>query len=121
MLAGTLIAESLAVGTTLDAVPLTVRTINRFAPGNPTADQPASWTLIKFEADDEAADQLAAAFAEVLDEPGWYADFHTDEDNFIVYRHQVFRYRRGDSDGRSEAQAHGRAHGVPEAQLDWAE
>jgi hypothetical protein len=35
------------------------------------------------------------------------------------FRDKVFRYPRGDPAGRAAAQAHGRAVGVPEPQLDW--
>jgi hypothetical protein len=39
----------------------------------------------------------------------------------VIYPGKVFRYERGDSAGRAEAQAHGRTMGVPEPQLDWSE
>jgi hypothetical protein len=37
----------------------------------------------------------------------------------VVFREAVFRYAKGDADGRAEAEAHARAHGVPDAQIDW--
>lgn len=50
-----------------------------------------------------------------LDHP----DFRTPEETFVVYSGKVFRYRRGDSAGRAEAEAYGRSKGVPENELDW--
>jgi hypothetical protein len=52
---------------------------------------------------------------------GWYTDLHSTEETFVVYAGRVFRYPRGDSAGRAEAEAYGRSHGVPESQLDWPE
>jgi hypothetical protein len=46
------------------------------------------------------------AFAEVLDQPGWYADFHSPAESFVVFPGRIFRYPRGefgrleDGDGR---------------------
>jgi hypothetical protein len=52
MVEGTLIAESLRVGTNLENPKLTVRRISRLRLGNTTADQPEIWTLLDFEADE---------------------------------------------------------------------
>ena len=124
MATGTLIAESLRPGTTLDAVPLYVRAIERVEPGNISEEQraagiPPRWTLLYFEVADDAAPALADAFAPILDEPGWYVDFHTAEETFVVFAGAVFRYATGDADGRAQAEAHARAQGVPDAQIDW--
>jgi hypothetical protein len=50
----------------------------------------------------------------LIAEPGWYANFQSADVAFVVFRGKVFRYPRGDPDGRASAQAHGRALGVPE-------
>jgi hypothetical protein len=123
---GTLIAESIRVGAALDGVALTVRRVERVAPTNLSDEQranglPDRWTLLHFEVDDADAPVLADGLAQALDESGWYADFHTERDSFVVYARHVFRYPKGDPAGREEAKAHGREHGVPEAQLDWPE
>jgi hypothetical protein len=44
MLVGTLIAESLRVGTVLEDLRLTVRKISRYRAGGTTPDQPEIWT-----------------------------------------------------------------------------
>jgi hypothetical protein len=119
MYEGTLIAESLRTGVTLDGLKLTVQKIARYAPGGITEDQPAIWTSIDFEVADGDAEALADWLAGTLDEPGWYANFQSAEVAFVVFPGKVFRYPRGDADGRASAQAHGRALGVPEPQLDW--
>jgi hypothetical protein len=122
--AGTLIAESLRAGATLDGVAVTVREIERVAPDNVSPEQraaglPAVWTLLRFEVPDADATRLAEALARVMDRFGWYADFHTAGESFVVFAGRVFRYPRGDADGRARAEAHARAAGVPEAQIDW--
>jgi hypothetical protein len=120
MITGTLIAESLRVGAELGGVRLVVGKVRRADQGDTGAGQPEVWTLIEFEADEADAGALAAAFSEVLDQPGgWYVDFQTPTETFVVYARRVFRYPRGDASGRAEAAAYGRAVGVPEDQLDW--
>ncbi|QFZ18491.1 hypothetical protein [Saccharothrix syringae] len=119
MITGVLIAESLRTGATLRGMRLVVREVRRVAVQNPTADQPPVWTLLDFEADEADANELARAFSDALDQPGWYADFRTPEETFVVFPGRVFRYPRGDSAGRAEAQAYGRTLGIPEEQLDW--
>ena len=110
MATGVLIAESIPPPASLDAVTLTVHRLERVTPDNISPD---------FEVADDDAARLAEALAGVLGDFGWYADLHTADESFVVYAGRVFRYPRGDADGRAEAQAHGRAHGVPEPQLDW--
>src|SRR5262245_13259183 len=120
MIEGTLIAESVRVGAELDGVRLVARKISRAALGDASAGQPQLWTLIEFEADEQDAGILADALAKVLEQQhGWYADFRTPDETFVVYSGRVFRYDRGDSLGRAEAAAYGRSVGVPEHELDW--
>lgn len=118
---GTLIAESLRVGSDLRTLRLVVTEIRRFATSDLPEYQPPVWTVLEFEADDVSAEQLAASLATALDEPGWYANFSTSDETFVVYPNRIFRYPRHDQHGREEAQAHGRTLGVPEPQLDWSE
>jgi hypothetical protein len=88
-------------------------------PGGTTADQPEVWTLLDFEADEAEADEFTRIFADALDQPGWYADFRSPVETFVVFPGRIFRYPRGDDAGRAEAHAHGRKLAIPEAQLDW--
>ncbi|CAO5191442.1 conserved hypothetical protein [Frankia sp. AiPs1] len=120
MAAGVLIAESLRTGTILDDLSLSVRKIQRSASGNATVDQPPVWTLIFFDIADTEAEALATQLSEALDDaPVWYVDLHTAQETFIVFPNRVIRYLRGDPQGRAEAEEHGRAHGIPDSQLDW--
>ena len=120
MIAGALIGESMRSGAELEAVPLAVRKIARMPYGDIAAGQPELWTVIEFEADERDAGALADGLATVLKkEGGWYADFRSPEESFVVFADRVFRYPRGDSAGRAEAAEYGRSAGVPEAQLDW--
>lgn len=119
MLEGTLIAESLRTGTTLADLNLIVRKISRYRAGGTTPDQPGIWTTLDFEADDSDARELAEVLAEVLDQPGWYVNFQSPAESFVVFPGKIFRYPRGDAAGRAAAQAHGRQLAIPERQLDW--
>jgi hypothetical protein len=121
-IAGVLIAESLRTGARLEGVTLTVRRIVRVDDGDTDAGQPLTWTFIEFEAPIDEAEELAAALSRALDKRlGWYCDFRSPTETFVVFAERVFRYRRGDKGGRSEAEAHARSMGVPESQLDWPE
>ena len=119
---GTLIAESLRPGTRLEEVTLTVRRISRENAGDPGAGQPRTWTFIEFEAAAGDEGRLADALSRALDERlGWYCDFRSPTETFVVFSARVIRYPRGDADRRDEAEAHARSIGVPESQLDWPE
>jgi hypothetical protein len=119
MLEGTLLAESLRVGANLDNLALTVRKISRYRVQGATSDQPDIWTALDFEADESTAAELAQVFADTLDQPGWYANFQSPRESFVVFPGRIFRYARGSQAGRAEAQAHGRRLAIPEPQLDW--
>jgi hypothetical protein len=120
MIEGTLITESLRTGTSLENLKLTVRKISRYRARGTTPDQPDIWTTLDFEADEAEAGELAQAFADVLDDqPGWYVNFESPAESFVVFPGRIFRYPRGDEAGRAEAQAYGRQLAIPEPQLDW--
>ena len=119
---GSLIGESLRVGAALEGVPLTVRKVSRADCGDEQAGQPRQWTFIDFEAPDTAADSLAQALSGALDESlGWYCDFRSADETFVVFARRVFRYARGDRVARAAAEDYARSVGVPEPQLDWPE
>jgi hypothetical protein len=118
MIEGTLIAESLRVGTNLEDPKLTVRKVSRVRLGNTTADQPEIWTLLDFEADEAEADELAATFADAVDQPGWNVDFRSPTETFVVFPGRIFRYPRADDARPAEVKAYGRQLAIPETQLD---
>jgi hypothetical protein len=122
MLTGGLIAESLRRGRALEGITLSVRKISRADAGNIEFGQPLTWTFIDFEAADTDAARLAEALQGVLEPAGgWYCDFRTDDETFVVFANRAFQYPRGDRSGRAEVEDYGRSVGVPEAQLDWPE
>jgi hypothetical protein len=121
MIRGTLVCESLRIGASLDGLDWTIRSIRRVHVGSASDAQPARWTLFDFDVAEDQAERLAADLSAVLDEPGWYVDFSTVTDKFIVFAGRVFRYPLGSAEGRREAADHARSKGVPEAQLDWPE
>jgi len=119
---GVLIAESLLKGSPLEGVTLQVSKISRGDVGDLSAGQPLAWTFIEFIIEDQAVADLVEALSRSLDPAGgWYCDFRTGDETFVVFAGRTFRYVRGDVQGRSEAEAYGRSVGVPEAQLDWPE
>ena len=65
--------------------------------------------------------RTSRSLADVLDGPGWYASFETEQAGrvFVVFPGKVFRYTRGDESARADAVAHALAAGVPESQCDW--
>jgi len=122
MAKGILIGESIRVGASLEGVKLAVDKVYRLAVGDEDSGQPRIWTFIEFEIPDVDVQRLATALSNVLDPAsGWYCDFRSAEDTFVVFAGRIFRYRRGSQAGRFEAEAHARSIGVPEAQLDWPE
>jgi hypothetical protein len=113
---GTLIGESLRVGTELDGIPLTVTKFSRIR----VEDEPQVWTLIYFDVAAARAADLAERLSRLLvRDGGWYCDFRSDDEVFVVFCDRVFRYRRGDGTARSAAEDYARSMGVPEAQIDW--
>jgi len=100
-------------------VKLTVRKVSKYWAQATTPDQPDIWTTLDFEADEAEAGDLAQAFADALDQPGWYVNFESPAESFVVFPGRIFRYPRGDQAGRAEAQACGRQLAIPEPQLDW--
>ena len=120
MLTGVLIAESLRSGGVLPDVPLRVTRLRRGAATSATSAQPPEWTLMEFETAEPHAERLAEALAGCLNPTGgWYANFNTPAEAFVVFADRVFRYAHGDPAGRARAQEHARSVGVPDPQLDW--
>lgn len=120
MLEGVLIGESLQVGAELAGIPLRVTKLSRIEVASAAAGQSPQWTLLYFSAEEEDAERLAAQLAGALAPTGgWYVNYNTAVEAFVVFADKVFRYPRGQAEGREGAQAHARSIGVPEPQLDW--
>jgi hypothetical protein len=121
MIEGTIVADSLRMGGELRPAGWRVSRIYRLDMSSDPSETLKAWTVIDVEADNDAeADGLSRTLAANLETVGgWYADFRVGEDHVVVFAGKVFRYRRGDRDGRAEAVAYGRSVGVPEHQLDW--
>ena len=117
-----MIAESLAVGTTLEGVPIVVDKVVRADCGDVSVGQPLTWTFIEFQVPVEHIEAWADKLSVVLDgRQGRYCDCRSPDETFVVFAGKVFRYPRGSVSHRSEAADYGRSVGVPAAQLDWAE
>jgi hypothetical protein len=100
---------------------MTLVGVRRVQVGSASPNQPSRWTLIDFEAPEVRAGALAEACAAALDQPGWYVDFHTAAEQYVVFSGRVFRYPRGDASSRAEAEVYALGRGVPPAQIDWSE
>jgi hypothetical protein len=125
VLEGVLIAESLRVGAEPAGVPLRVMKIARVEVEGAAAGQPQQWTLLDFTGEEADAERLAGRLAACLAPTGgWYVNYNTAAEAFVVFPGEVFRYPRGQdphgrAEGRRRAQDHARFLGIPEAQLDW--
>ena len=99
---------------------LTVEKIYRADVGDQAAGQPLTWTVIEFAIPDDQAEALATALSHALEpQLGWYCDFRSPDETFVVFSERIFRYRRGDQTARAEVEAYARSVGVPESELDW--
>jgi hypothetical protein len=118
---GCVIGESMRAGAVFEPPGLRVRRVTRLdvSAGVGPGQSPV-WTVIDFEADDEAAGPIAEALADCLAaEGGWYADLRAGQERVIVFAGRVFRYRPGDRTARAAAVSYGLSVGVPAHQLDW--
>jgi hypothetical protein len=124
MIKGTILLESLRPDAKLTGFRFVVTEVSRgrpsLSPQQVAAGIPSIWSAIEFQLEDDRAGELALALSEALS-PGWYANFSSNTEVVVVYRSRVFRYPRGDTQRRTEAQAYGRSIGVPDHQLDWSE
>lgn len=125
MFKGTLILESLRVDAPLTGFRLVVREVGRGRPRlsaqQVAAGIPGVWSAIEFELEEENAEGLARALSAILDPLGWYANFSSETETFVVFPGRVFRYPRGSPRERAAAPAHGRTLGIPDHQLEWTE
>jgi hypothetical protein len=125
MIRGTILLESLRADAKITGFRFVVREVRRgrpkLSPQQVAAGIPAIWSAIDFELKDEKAGEFAQTLSEILDPVGWYVNFSSDTETYVIFPGRVFRYKRGDPQGRAEAQAHGRTLGIPEHQLDWTE
>jgi hypothetical protein len=118
---GTLVAESLRQDAVLAGVPLVVHRIWRADAGDPAAGQARVWTFVRFEVPTASAGPFAERLSSSLAPGPWYCDLQDEAETIVVFAGRVVRYARGDAQGRTAAEAHARAVGVPEAQIDWPE
>ena len=122
MARGILVAESLKAGARLSRAPLTLISGTRVESGDDTVGQPRMWTMIEFDVPDHEAPAMARLLSQVVDPVlGWYCDFRTESETFVVFGGKEFQYQRGDTAARAVVEAHARSVGVPTAQLDWPE
>ncbi len=125
MFKGVLILESLRVGTSLTGFRLTVSEVEReraeLSTQQIAAGLPPIWFVIAFQVEDDRSGELASRLSRVLEPIGWYVNFSSQKETYIVYPGKVFHYPRGDPDRTTEAQAYGRTLGIPEPQLEWSE
>jgi hypothetical protein len=116
MFKGLLLRESLKDEGVLDLVQVTRTEV--WDVENAVDWQPKRWTATWFEGDDDRADEVAEALGRAM-KPAWYADFSTEAHVYVIFEDKVFKYVKGDTQARAEAQAYAISAGVPESQVDW--
>lgn len=119
MPAGYVIAESIRPGSKLEGFAFTLTRIERYTVGDATDDQPAAWTMIHFKFMQDQAESVASALADVLDTPGWYTNFDTEEDKVVIFPGRVFRYPRDDQAARAQVEAYAATLDIPAPQRGW--
>lgn len=122
MLQGALIAESLRAGTELDGCLVRVTRITRVTAAGSPVGRPRHWTLLDFTARESNREDLARTLAAALAPVGgWHVSFTTTLESFVVFPGKVFRYPRGQAEGRRQAQDYARSVGVPDLRYDVAD
>jgi len=119
MLTGLLLKESLQDENDLDLVRVTKTEV--WDVTNAAPSQPEVWTALIFEAEEQRADEIAAAFSHALKPEGWYLNFSFDDQLYVIFPRKVFKYLRGNQRVHQQAIRFGRALNIPESQLDWGE
>lgn len=114
---GLLLKESLADPGVLDR--LSVTKVETWELGDTGALEPPVWTAVSFEGDEARADETAELISRAMHPSYWYANIHCTADEIVIFAGKIFRYVRGDADGRSAPEDYARSIGVPEHQLDW--
>jgi hypothetical protein len=119
---GALIAESLLIDRVLEAVPLVISKIYRVNAGDTSIGQPLTWTFLHFRVPGEHSERWAESLRDTLEPSlGWYCDFRSADETFVVFAGRIFRYPRGNRMRRREVEDYARTVGVPEGPLDWPE
>src|SRR5687768_3939041 len=98
---GAIVTESLRPGTVLEGDGMVITRWSRYDVPGAADVQPSCWTLIEFEAPSSASTALADKVAAALLPRGWYANWYDDDEATVVFPNRVFRYRRGEPDGRA--------------------
>jgi len=119
MLKGLILKESLEDARVLALVHIT-RT-ESWHVNNAAQNQPATWTALSFEADEDQADSLTGQLSRSLNAQGWYVNASTTTHVYVIFPGKVFKYRKGDAARRESAKRYGRSINIPESQLDWSE
>jgi hypothetical protein len=74
---------------------------------------------LEFTSGSADPDLLGQKLSAVLDSPGWYANFDSDGEVYVVFPGRVFRYARDDDEQHELAMIYARSAGIPEEQCDW--
>ncbi len=119
MLTGLLLKESLQDESVLNLVHITKT--ESWNAANAAPNQPKTWTAISFEADEDLADEIAAAFSRALQPEGWYLNYAFANKVYVIFPKKVFKYLRGNQRARQQAIRFGRTLNIPNSQLDWGE
>jgi len=114
---GLLLKESLRDVSVLDT--LQIENEEQWNVPRATDDQPKKWTAVFFRGDVKDASRIAAILSTSLRERSWYANLSTPTEEFVIFPHRVFRYKKGDVQAVPNARIYGKSLGIPEHQLVW--
>ena len=79
------------------------------------------WTVISFEADSADGTDVAAAFTRYLKKSDWFLRLVNDDATLVIFAQKVFKYPKGDAQGRMKAIEYARSLKIPELLLGWKE
>ena len=73
------------------------------------------WHMHAVEVTDEQIEELSY----YIKPEKWYADFSNEDEMVIVFRNNIFRFKRDDKDSWAKAIEYGKSVGIPDEQLDF--
>lgn len=116
---GVIIEESLRDSHALSRVNITSTKVEKVTPAHNTPWL-QQWTLHKFEADEQQADEIAQLLSDSLQTGYWYADFKNSSVHYVVFPNEIFKIDRSKPEQYEAAVAHGLTLDIPEYQLDFS-
>ncbi|QQG50603.1 MAG: hypothetical protein HZB75_03665 [Candidatus Saccharibacteria bacterium] len=116
---GVIIEESLRDSNALSGLNITSTKVEKVTPAHNTPWL-QQWTLHRFDADEQEAEDLAQRLSRALQVGYWYADFKNSSVHYIIFPNEVFRIDRSQPEQYEAAVEHGLTLDIPDYQLDFS-